>query len=73
MANRDFVKYDDITVLQDLFPAVFAYLYKDTTILESKIEPIIPIPNSSISGASVNNGVIYGGINDGELLFLSGK
>ena len=69
----DFVKYDDITVLQDLFPAVFAYLYKDTTILESKIEPIIPIPNSSISGASVNNGVIYGGINDGELLFLSGK
>ena len=68
----DFVKYDDITVLQDLFPAVFAYLYKDTTILEAKIEPIIPIPNS-ISGASVNNGVILGGINDGELLFLSGK
>ncbi len=68
----DFVKYDDITVLQDLFPAVFAYLYKDTTILESKIEPIIPVPNS-ISGASVNNGVISGGINDGEPLFLSGK
>lgn len=68
----DFVKYDDITVLQDLFPAVFAYLYKDTTILESKIEPIIPIPNR-ISGASVNDGIIFGGINDGEPLFLSGK
>jgi hypothetical protein len=68
----DFVKYDDITVLQDLFPAIFAYLFKDPTILESKINPIIPIPNS-ISGASVNNGLIIGGINDGEPLFLSGK
>jgi len=68
----DFVEYDDILVLQDLFPAVFAYLYKDTTILDAKIEPIIPISNS-ISGASVDNGVILGGINDGELLFLSGK
>jgi len=68
----DFVNYDDITVLQDLFPAVFAYLYKDTTLLEAKIEPIIPIPNK-ISGASVHNGIIDGGIDDGEPLFLSGK
>jgi hypothetical protein len=70
----DFVKYDDITVLQDLFPAVFAYLYKDATILESKIEPIIPVPDRNrISDASVNNGVINGGIDDGEPLFLSDK
>jgi hypothetical protein len=68
----DFVEYDDIRVLQDIFPAVFAYLYKDKTILESKFDPIIPIPNR-ISGASVNNGVIRGGINDGELLFSSDK
>lgn len=68
----DFLEYDDIVVLQDLFPAVFAYLYKDKTILNSRIEPKIPIPNT-ISGASVNNGYIFGGINDGELLFLSGK
>lgn len=68
----DFVKYDDITVLQDLFPSVFAYLYKDNTILQSKIEPIIPIPNR-ISGVTVDNGVIVGGINDGEFLFLSGR
>lgn len=74
----DFVKYDDITVLQDLFPSLFAYLYKDTTILESKVEPIIPFPSintipNNISGASVNNGIIVGGINDGESLFLSDK
>jgi hypothetical protein len=68
----DYVNYDDITILQDLFPSVFAYLYKDATILEAKIEPIIPIPNW-ISGVSVNNGVILGGIDDGEPLFLSGE
>jgi hypothetical protein len=68
----DFVQYDDITVLQDLFPAIFAYLYEDVSILESKIEPAIPTYNS-ISGASVKDGVIYGGIDDGEPLFLSGN
>ena len=68
----DFKSYDEITVLQDLFPAVFAYLYQDRTILESKIEPVI-IPPDAISGASVHNGIINGGINDGEPLFLSGE
>ena len=70
----DFVRYDDITVLQDLFPAVFAYLYKDATILDSKIEPIIPVqPYSSISGATVDHGIIRGGIDDGEPLYVSGQ
>jgi hypothetical protein len=68
------VKYDDITVLQDLFPAVFAYLYRDATLLQAKIEPVIPpLSYNSISGASVDHGIIHGGINDGEPLFLSGK
>jgi hypothetical protein len=70
----DFVKYDDITVLQDVFPAVFAYLYKDQSILDAKIKPVIP-PEwySTISGASVKDGIIEGGINDGEPLYLSDK
>jgi hypothetical protein len=66
----DFEAYDDITVLQDIFPAVFAYLYKDPAILEAKVEPILQLPNF-ISGVSVDNGVIDGGIDDGEPLFLS--
>jgi hypothetical protein len=69
----DFTDYDDITVLQDLFPAVFAYLYQDTTLLEAKIEPVILTPNRTISGLSVHDGIIQGGIDDGEPLFLSGK
>jgi hypothetical protein len=57
-----------------VFPAVFAYLYKDPTLLDAKIEPIIP-PDwySSISGAYVENGIIVGGVNDGQSLYLSDK
>jgi hypothetical protein len=66
--TQDFEKYDDITVLQDLFPAVFAYLFNDERFLESKIEPstISPI-------VTVRNGIIYGGIDDSEPLFVEGK
>jgi hypothetical protein len=66
--TQDFEKYDDITVLQDLFPAVFAYLFNDERFLELKIEPstISPI-------VTVRNGIIYGGINDSEPLFVADK
>jgi len=68
----DFEKYDDITVLQDLFPAVFAYLYRDPAILEAKVEPALVMP-SVISGVTVDAGVIRGGIHDGQPLFLAGE
>lgn len=67
--TANFSKYDDITVLQDIFPAIFSYLFKDDSLLETKITPTT-LDNSAISGASVNNGVICGGINDGEPLFI---
>jgi hypothetical protein len=67
--TEDFSEYDDITVLQDIFPAIFAYLFKDARLLEAKVEPNTLNP-FSISGAQVKNGIIYGGINDGEPLFI---
>lgn len=67
--TEDFSKYDDITVLQDLFPAVFAYLFKDEKLLEAKVEPKTR-ETYKISGAFVKNGIIHGGVNDGEPLFL---
>ena len=70
--TEEFAKYDDITVLQDLFPTVFAYLFHDEIMLESKIEPSTLKP-WFISGASVQNGIIYGGINDGEPLFVTDR
>jgi hypothetical protein len=67
--TKDFEKFDDIVVLQDLFPAIFAYIYDDQSILDLRIEPEI-LSTEKINGASVKNGIIFGGINDGESLFL---
>ncbi|MBN1182265.1 MAG: hypothetical protein JXB49_08265 [Bacteroidales bacterium] len=67
----DYQDYDEITVLQDLFPAIFAYMYKDGRFLELKIDPSIRSIASRISGALVNDGIISGGVDDGEPLFIS--
>jgi hypothetical protein len=71
--TEDFSEYDDITVLQDIFPAIFAYLFKDNSLLEVKITPTTLESVVRISGASVQNGIIHGGINDGEPLFVDRK
>lgn len=67
--SEDFEEYDDITVLQDLFPAVFAYLFADPGILESRVEPAI-LDTKAISGVNVIDGVIVGGMHDGQALFV---
>ncbi len=65
-----YARYDELTVLQDLFPVVFAYLYDDPIFLNLKI-----LPNTlnlyTASGTQVINGIIHGGIHDGEPLYLS--
>jgi len=66
--SSDFEEYDDITVLQDLFPTIFAYIFEDQGLLESKIEPIT-VNGTRISGVEVSDGTIVGGIHDGEALF----
>jgi hypothetical protein len=66
----DFSIYDDITVLQDIFPAIFAYLFRDDKLLDAKADSRLFRNKDVISGASVLDGIIYGGINDGEPLFV---
>jgi len=66
--SLDFEEYDDITVLQDLFPTIFAYIFEDQGLLESKIEPITD-NGTRISGVEVSDGVIEGGIHNGKALF----
>ena len=68
--TEEYKLYDDIVVLQDLFPVIFSYLYDDPAFLELKIRPNIII-SQLVSGATVKNGIIFGGINDGEPLYLS--
>jgi hypothetical protein len=69
--SPDFEAYDEITVLQDLFPAVFAYMFKDTGLLQARPDPET-IDSWMTSGAMVVDGVILGGIDDGEPLFTGG-
>ena len=69
----DFTEYDDIIVIQDIFPVIFAYLFEDEELLETKVEPNTLEGDLRTSGAQVKNGIIYGGINDGEPLFVSPK
>ena len=70
--TKNFEQYDDIIILQDLFPAVFAYIFQDVSLLDAKIEPITD-QDYIISGAKVVDGIIEGGINDGEPLFVGVK
>jgi len=65
-------EYDDITVFQDLFPAIFAYLFEDEILLDARVESLT-LGNDVISGTMVTDGIIHGGINDGEALFLDRK
>ncbi len=71
--TEDFSEYDDITVHQDIFPAIFAYLFEDARLLEAKVASTTRFGGKFISGAGVTNGIIYGGINDGEPLFVDRK
>ncbi len=61
---------DDITVLQDVFPAIFAELFGDAGLLDIRVPPTTTRPQC-ISGASVSQGMIHGGMDDGEPLFLN--
>ena len=69
--SGEYEAYDEITVLQDLFPAIFAYLFADPGMLDSRIESA-SVDVENVSGVKIVDGVIVGGIDDGEPLFLGG-
>ena len=65
-------EYDDIVVLQDVFPAIFSNIFEDARYLQARIEPNT-LRKEHTSSVSVMDGIIEGGANDGEPLFLSPK
>ncbi|QYK50382.1 MAG: hypothetical protein KF701_08270 [Anaerolineales bacterium] len=69
--GAQFEAYDEITVLQDLYPAILAYMHQDASILQYRVPPVTMFYPEYISDAAVDNGIIQGGKNDGEPLFLS--
>jgi hypothetical protein len=70
--SGEYEAYDEITVLQDLFPAVFAYLFADRGLLDARIEPA-SVDLENVSGVRIIDGMIVGGVDDGEPLFLGGE
>lgn len=67
--NR-YTDFDQITVIQDLFPVIFSYMFDSSDFMDMRVAPISDSP-SSASGAYIDNGIIRGGVNDQEQLFLS--
>lgn len=67
--SNDYNEYDQITVLQDIFPAILAWMYRDESILDLRIPPVT-ITDNVTAGVGINNGIIMGGANDGEPLYL---
>jgi hypothetical protein len=63
--DKGFERFDEIVVLQDLFPVIFAYLFDDESFLDTKIDPVTFSPVSK-----VRDGIITRGINRGEALFV---
>lgn len=66
-----FSRYDDIVIIQDLFPVVFAVLFQDSEFESARIVPRTGSAAVTTSGVEVVNGIIRGGANDGEPLFVS--
>jgi hypothetical protein len=60
----------DIKILQDIFPAVFSYLFNDDTLFETiRIKKRTTVTNHLTLGVYVDDGMIIGGNDDGKPLF----
>ena len=68
--KSDYATIHDIKILQDIFPAVFAYLYDDESLFDLLRMERITLSNQRTLGVKVDNGIIVGGKHDGEPLFL---
>lgn len=62
-------KYD-IRIFQDIFPAVFSYLYDDDTIFNKTRLERMTKENFRTLGVYVKDGIIYGGKDNGKPLFI---
>jgi hypothetical protein len=68
--EKDYATKHDIKILQDIFPAVFAYLFDDDSLFDkTRIRPRATQRPQNICGVSVRDGIIVGGKDDGKPLF----
>lgn len=60
----------NIIMLQDIFPEILNVLSDSSSFDEFKIDPITLTHEEVTSGVYIDNGIIHGGYNNGEKLFL---
>jgi hypothetical protein len=60
----------DIKILQDVFPAVLSYLYDDKSVFDALRLKRITKDNHRTLGVYVEDGIIHGGKDDGQKLFI---
>ena len=62
---------DGIVVLQDIFPMIFNKIFTEPQFMSSKYRVNTSTIVTHTAGVGVKNGIILGGKNNGEKLFLS--
>lgn len=68
--QKQYALKHDIKIIQDMFPAVFSYLYDDDTLFnKTRIERMTK-ENFRTLGVYVKDGIVYGGKDNGQKLFL---
>ncbi|PKL17348.1 MAG: hypothetical protein CVV49_11485 [Spirochaetae bacterium HGW-Spirochaetae-5] len=71
--EKHYAEKHDIKVLQDIFPAIFSYLYDDETLFNKTRMESMTVENFRTLGVYVKDGIIHGGKDDGKPLFIMGK
>lgn len=67
--EKAYAEKHDIRILQDVFPAVFAYIYEDDSLFDKTRADRATEPSKFILGVYVKDGIIIGGQDDGKGLF----
>ena len=68
--DENYATKHDIKILQDIFPAIFAYLFDDDSIFnKTRIKKRTTVSPQNICGVSIKEGIIVDGKDDGKLLF----
>ncbi len=68
--EKKYVKKYDIKIFQDIFPAIFSYLYDDDTLFNKLRIERRTKDDHLLVGVYIEDGVIVGGKDDGEKLFI---
>ena len=71
--EKQYAEKHDIKVLQDIFPAIFSYLYDDETLFKKTRMESMTVENFRTLGVYVKDGIIHGGKDDGKPLFVMEK